>query len=195
MWAHQYDQQPNQVLCSLRPRQWTTNGPESNLFGLEPNFGCCTVQLPSGLAEARGEPVDGDARRRPGRRRLRPERGEDDGGAAASPVTVVEETEYPFRETSRLPCRPARRRPFRCCSAFPRWASGDRDRVNGEPQDRASAPARFIESSARGSPGDRVVARVCRCACARRAGSTTRSALERGPLVYLAAHRRRTGAR
>ncbi|PYT33181.1 MAG: hypothetical protein DMG58_08280, partial [Acidobacteria bacterium] len=42
MWAHQYDQQPNQVLCTLHQRDWTNNGPDSNLFGLEPNFGCCT---------------------------------------------------------------------------------------------------------------------------------------------------------
>ena len=48
MWGHQYDQQPNQVMCSLGRRDWTTNGPESNLFGLEPNFGCCTANLHQG---------------------------------------------------------------------------------------------------------------------------------------------------
>ena len=48
MWAHQYDQQPNQVLCSLRPRNWTTNGPEANVFGLEPHFGCCTANFHQG---------------------------------------------------------------------------------------------------------------------------------------------------
>ena len=48
LWSHQYDQQPNQVLCSLGRRDWSTNGPESNLFGLEPNFGCCTANLHQG---------------------------------------------------------------------------------------------------------------------------------------------------
>jgi DUF1680 family protein len=49
MWAHQYDQQVNQVECSSRPdRPWTTNGPDSNLFGLEPNYGCCTANLSQG---------------------------------------------------------------------------------------------------------------------------------------------------
>ena len=38
MWAQQYDQQPNQIECTLAQRPWTTNGPESNLYGLEPNF-------------------------------------------------------------------------------------------------------------------------------------------------------------
>ena len=48
LWAHQYDQQANQVLCSLSKRRWETNGPESNLFGLEPNFGCCTANMHQG---------------------------------------------------------------------------------------------------------------------------------------------------
>lgn len=49
MWAHQYDQQVNQIECSVRPDwPWTTNGPESNLFGLEPNYGCCTANLSQG---------------------------------------------------------------------------------------------------------------------------------------------------
>ena len=49
MWSHQYDQQVNQVECSIREnRLWTTNGPESNIFGLEPNYGCCTANLSQG---------------------------------------------------------------------------------------------------------------------------------------------------
>jgi uncharacterized protein len=52
MWAHQYDQQVNQVLCADFGVQencvFTTNGPRSNLFGLEPNFGCCTANFHQG---------------------------------------------------------------------------------------------------------------------------------------------------
>jgi hypothetical protein len=49
MWSHQYDQQVNQVECSiLENRLWTTNGPESNIYGLEPNYGCCTSNLSQG---------------------------------------------------------------------------------------------------------------------------------------------------
>ena len=37
MWAHQYDQQANQVVCKVSPeRIYTNNGPDANLFGLEP---------------------------------------------------------------------------------------------------------------------------------------------------------------
>jgi hypothetical protein len=47
MWAHQYDQQANQALCSVAERPWT-NGPDANVFGLEPNYGCCTANLHQG---------------------------------------------------------------------------------------------------------------------------------------------------
>jgi hypothetical protein len=49
MWSHQYDQQVNQIECSIREnRLWTTNGPESNIYGLEPNYGCCTSNFSQG---------------------------------------------------------------------------------------------------------------------------------------------------
>ncbi|MHB0875964.1 MAG: beta-L-arabinofuranosidase domain-containing protein [Anaerolineae bacterium] len=48
MWAHQYDQQVNQVLCTVASRHWTNNHPDSNTFGLEPNFGCCTSNYHQG---------------------------------------------------------------------------------------------------------------------------------------------------
>ena len=60
MWAHQYNQEPNQVECSLHHKPWTTDGPESNLYGLEPNFGCgepCRAGWPGGgrIRSLRGE--------------------------------------------------------------------------------------------------------------------------------------------
>lgn len=49
MWSHQYDQQVNQVVCKVnRDRIWTNNGPESNIFGLAPNYGCCTANMHQG---------------------------------------------------------------------------------------------------------------------------------------------------
>jgi hypothetical protein len=49
MWAHQYDQQANQVVCrAVDDPIYTNNGPRSNLFGLEPQFGCCTANLHQG---------------------------------------------------------------------------------------------------------------------------------------------------
>ncbi|GHO89803.1 hypothetical protein [Dictyobacter formicarum] len=48
MRAHQYDQQPNQVACTIAKRNWTLNEDDSNIFGLAPNFGCCTANMHQG---------------------------------------------------------------------------------------------------------------------------------------------------
>jgi hypothetical protein len=48
MWAHQYDQQSNQVLVSAAKRDWSTNGDFSNIYGLKPNFACCLANMHQG---------------------------------------------------------------------------------------------------------------------------------------------------
>jgi len=45
--AHQYDQQVNQIWAqNIDPPPWGDNGPNSNVFGFEPNYPCCTVNHP-----------------------------------------------------------------------------------------------------------------------------------------------------
>ena len=50
MWSHQYDQMVNQIECvGFKGKPiFRTNGPESHMFGLEPNYGCCTANLAQG---------------------------------------------------------------------------------------------------------------------------------------------------
>jgi hypothetical protein len=48
MTAHQYHQQANQVLVTIDQREWTQAGDDCLIFGLEPNFGCCTANLHQG---------------------------------------------------------------------------------------------------------------------------------------------------
>lgn len=48
MWAHQYDQQSNQVLVNSEKRGWSTNGDYSNIYGLMPNFACCLANMHQG---------------------------------------------------------------------------------------------------------------------------------------------------
>lgn len=47
MWTHQYVQMSNQIACRKFPGKslFRTNGSEAHLFGLEPNFGCCTANF------------------------------------------------------------------------------------------------------------------------------------------------------
>jgi DUF1680 family protein len=97
MTAHQYDQQCNQVICSAKGEHvYVNNGPDSNLYGLEPNFGCCTANLHQGWPKF----ASSLWMKTP------------DGGLAVvayapcvvettirgKPVKVEVETEYPFRD-------------------------------------------------------------------------------------------------
>ncbi len=47
MWTHQYVQMSNQIACQTFPGRslFRTNGGEAHLFGLEPNYGCCTANF------------------------------------------------------------------------------------------------------------------------------------------------------
>ncbi len=50
MWAHQYVQMSNQIACQKFPGKslFRTNNSEAHLFGLEPNYGCCTANFNQG---------------------------------------------------------------------------------------------------------------------------------------------------
>ena len=50
MWSHQYVQMSNQIACQKFPGRsvFRTNGQEAHLFGLEPNYGCCTANFNQG---------------------------------------------------------------------------------------------------------------------------------------------------
>jgi hypothetical protein len=133
MWAHQYDQQPNQVEVSLHRKPWTTDGPESNIFGLEPNFGCCTANFHQGWPKFAASLWMTS---------------HDDGLVAAAyapcevhttvrgePVALTVETEYPFREQIRITIQRAGGRDFPLRLRIPGWAqAGVILSVNGEAQ-------------------------------------------------------------
>ena len=50
MWAHQYVQMSNQIACIKFPGKslFRTNNSQAHLFGLEPNYGCCTANFNQG---------------------------------------------------------------------------------------------------------------------------------------------------
>ncbi len=45
MWAHQYDQQANQVLVNNASRPWNQNTSTSNEYALNPNYSCCLCNV------------------------------------------------------------------------------------------------------------------------------------------------------
>jgi DUF1680 family protein len=120
MWAHQYDQQVNQVECSVREEwTWNTNGPESNLYGLEPNYGCCTANLSQGWPKFARHLWMRAA----------------DGLAAVAyapcfvetevngiPVKVKVQTEYPFRDRIEIEINTTRQGRFALYLRIPGWA-------------------------------------------------------------------------
>ena len=186
MWAHQYNQEPNQVECSLHHKPWVSDGPESNLFGLEPNFGCCTANFHQGWPKFAASlfllsgDQDSDAH---------------DGlvAAAYAPcevqaelrgtlVNIVEETEYPFRGNVKLTVNPAARVQFPLQLRIPAWAAGAAIRVNGKPESEPR-PGSFARIDRIWNQGDRVELtfpmqpRVSR-------GFNDSIAIERGPLVF-----------
>lgn len=140
MWAHQYDQQVNQVLVSKAKRAWRSNGDSANLFGLEPNFGCCTANMHQGwpklvrslvMTTAEGGvalPVYGPC----------VARAEVAGGQT---LTLSEETQYPFdgKIAIRMELSGGGAARFPLALRIPAWAAGARVSVNGEETGRPAA--------------------------------------------------------
>jgi DUF1680 family protein len=180
LWGHQYDQQPNQVLCSLGQRDWTNNGPESNLFGLEPNYGCCTANLHQGWPKFAASLWMASA---------------DDGLALAAyapsqvhtsvkgvDVTVDETTEYPFRDRVSLAVEPAAKVRFPLYLRIPAWAGDATIAVNGQKVDGVRA-ASFRRIEREWQKSDRVEI-VLPMKVRTAVGYNGSVSVERGPLVY-----------
>ena len=181
MWAHQYDQQPNQVQVSLNSKPWSTNGPESNLYGLEPHFGCCTANFHQGWPKFTSSlwmktPDDGLAAVLYSpcsvRTKLR-------GGT----VHLTEETDYPFRETIRVTVHPEKPMRFPLLLRIPAWAAQASILVNGKPAETEVRAGAFARVERTWSAGDAVEVKLPMQPRLSRWYQNS-VALERGPLVF-----------
>jgi len=181
MWSHQYDQQVNQPQCTINPDHgWSTNGPESNLFGLEPNYGCCTSNMHQGWPKFVSHLWMKTA---------------DEGIAAAayapcaiatrvhgSPVSVDVDTDYPFREHVRITVTPGRSMRFPLVLRVPAWADGATVRIGSEAAQPMSAGALHRLDRTWNGPTEVIVRFPMRPAISVRYNDAI--AVERGPLVY-----------
>jgi uncharacterized protein len=144
MWAHQYDQQSNQVLVSNDKRSWSTNHSESNIYGFSPNFGCCLANMHQGwpkLVESMWMATNdnGLAIVAYGPSVVRAK------VAKGSPVKITEVTDYPFNGTISLTIETSKPVKFPLYLRIPGWADSltikYRDKtviIKGESQYRLS---------------------------------------------------------
>lgn len=151
MWTHQYDQQPNQVLCTHHPRKWTTNGPDSNLFGLEPNFGCCTANYHQGWPKFvshmwMATPDDGLALIAYGPNVV-------EAPVAGGTVRIVQETNYPFEGTVKLTIEKGGGE-FPLLVRIPRWVREATVRINGKAVDVSKKSGSFTKLGSTWKKGD-----------------------------------------
>ncbi|MGI4755746.1 MAG: beta-L-arabinofuranosidase domain-containing protein [Janthinobacterium lividum] len=182
MWAHQYDQQANQISCSLNSKPWTTNSAESNLYGLEPHFGCCTANFHQGwpkltsslwmrTADSRGLVA---AIYAPCEVRTQ---------MNGQNVHLIEETEYPFRKNIRITVNLSGDLRFPLMLRIPQWAEQAVLSVNGRAVDSAVVPGTFAEVNRTWKSGDVVELELPMQPTLTRGyhGSAT---ISRGPLVF-----------
>jgi len=180
MWAHQYDQQANQVLCTIAKRQWTNNSDESNIFGLEPNYRCCTLNMhqgwpkfaanlwmathDDGLAAVAYGPCSVTAKVR--------------GGVE---IRIDVDTDYPFDETVHMTVRAHSPVGFPLRLRIPAWAEGAALAVNGESSPVEPGTFAAIERVWRDGDTVELVFPMKVEVERRYHGSVT---IKRGPLVY-----------
>ena len=181
MWSHQYVQQVNQVQCTVNPaHMWSTNGPESNLFGLEPNYGCCTANLHQGWPKF----VSHLWMRTPG-----------EGLAAVAyapstarfevrgrPVQVTLQTDYPFRENLEVRVNTEHAVRFPLWLRVPAWTEGASVRLGGGAEKRLKSGS-FHRLDREWEGGEIIHLRFpMKVRTSRRYNQAL--AIERGPLVY-----------
>ena len=180
MWAHQYDEQPNQVLVSREKREWTTNGPDSNLFGLEPNFGCCTANFHQGwpkfVANLWMAPRGG------GLAAVAYGPSEVFTNVNGVAVKVTEQTDYPFMEEIKLRIDPAKPVQFPLMLRIPEWSNPPAIAINGFKQ-REIQVGSYYRIDRLWRPGDAVDVTFTMNIRLER-GYRNSASISRGPLVF-----------
>ncbi|KAJ7189546.1 hypothetical protein GGX14DRAFT_547061 [Mycena pura] len=139
MWARQYLQQQNQIASkNMTPNPFPEDGPYSNVFGLEPNYPCCTVNFPQGWPKF----ITNAFLVTPDKQSLvHLYLGPFSTSVVLAPdnaVTASVETLYPFGDV--LTTTISSTKPFTYLVRIPSWVTGGTISVNGGPV-KAVAPA------------------------------------------------------
>lgn len=153
-WAHQYDQQSNQVLVTNQEREWSTNGNSANIYGLMPNYPCCLANMhqgwpkfvehmwmataDQGLAAVAYGPCTVSARVGRGAR-----------------VRIVEKTGYPFDGDIQLKIEISRPCRFPIYLRIPAWAKASVIQFKGRTIN-SPGPGRMVKIESEWRQGDLV---------------------------------------
>lgn len=187
MKAHQYLQQVNQVLVSKARRNWYDTYDESNIFGLEPNFGCCTANMHQGWPKLAAGLFFATK----------------DGGIAAAvfapcivkakvsdsiPVEIIEDTEYPFKGTVTFVINKIESiddsAAFKFMIRIPSWADGTAAKINDMQMDASDIHAGcFITIERAWKKGDSITVTFPLAVRILKHHSNSIS-IERGPLLF-----------
>lgn len=181
-WAHQYDQQANQVVCRVSPeRIYTDNGPDANLYGLEPHFGCCTANFSQGWPKFASHLWMRSA----------------DGALAAmgyapcivkvevagTPVEITVVTDYPFVDEVRIQFRSPKPVKLPLLLRIPGWAAGASVRTDPEVDAERAEAGTFHRIERTWQNNDELILTLPMHATMQRRFNDSVS-IERGPLVY-----------
>ena len=179
MWSHQYDQQVNQIECSVRRRHWNTNDDDSNIFGLEPNYGCCTANLSQGwpkfavhLWMAAGEGLAAVA--------YAPS--EVTTTVRGQTVHIRLETDYPFSDALHFTVHTGAPVTFPLLLRIPQWANTAHVSLNGAAPE-ATLPGKFHRIEREWRDGDAILLTLPMHPVVHARPQQT-VAVSRGPLLY-----------
>ncbi len=156
-WAHQYDQQANQVLVTADKREWSSNGNFSNIYGLMPNFACCLANMHQGwpkFVESMWMATNDNGIVAvcygPSSVKARVGRGDT--------VSILEETNYPFDGEIRLKIKTAGKIKFPLSMRVPGWAETVSVNYHGKSEKgKGGETIRLLE---KWSDGDEIVMNI-----------------------------------
>ncbi|KIJ65204.1 hypothetical protein HYDPIDRAFT_88757 [Hydnomerulius pinastri MD-312] len=131
MWSRQYLQQQNQVAArNMTPNPFPQDGPYSNVFGLEPNYPCCTVNHPQGwpkfVSNSFVTTVDGEGLVQVyhGPMNMSTTLGKE------NPISVLVSTLYPFSDSVEVTV--TAKKSFTYYVRIPSWVNNGTISVNGK---------------------------------------------------------------
>ena len=180
MTAHQYDQQANQVVCKVsEPKVYTSNKPDANVYGLEPNFGCCTANMHQGWPKFATHLWTKSP----------------DGGLVAmvlapcvvettidgKPIKVEVVTDYPFSDRATIELTIPEGMTMLLRIRVPSWAKGA---TFFEDEPVAATPGTFFEARQKWAAGRHKIPVRLPMPVTLYSGYNDSVAIERGPLVY-----------